>query len=98
MPFVKISVEELVEQKREESETFRKNWDESREEYRLIGEMISLRKSERITQKELANLTGNKQQMISRIENKENMPTLRTFCNLLNAIGYELKIVKKSWD
>ena len=98
MSFVKINVEEFIEQKREESASFKKNWDESREEYRLIGEMISLRKSERITQKELASLTGNKQQMISRIENRENMPTLRTFCNLLNAIGYELQIVKKSWD
>ena len=98
MSFVKINGEELIEQNCEESASFKKNWDESREEYRLIGEMISLRKSERITQKELASLTGNKQQMISRIENRENMPTLRTFCNLLNAIGYELQIVKKSWD
>lgn len=37
-------------------------------EYKLIGEMISLRKQENITQKELASLTGNKQQVISRIE------------------------------
>jgi transcriptional regulator with XRE-family HTH domain len=51
--------------------------------------------AEKVTQSRLAKLTGNKQQVISRIENKENMPTLRTFCNLLSAIGYELQIVKK---
>ena len=38
-----------------------KSWNESREEYKLIGEMISLRKAEKIT-------PGSKQQVISRIE------------------------------
>ena len=95
MPFVQIKVNELIEQKRQESESFKKEWDESRDEYRLIGEMIRLRKQENITQSELANLTGNKQQVISRIEKRENCPSLKTFCNLLNAIGYELQIVKR---
>lgn len=95
MPFVQIKVEEMIEQKKQESESFKKKWDESREEYRLIGEMIRLRKEENITQNELANLTGNKQQAISRIEKRENCPSLKTFCNLLHAIGYELQIVKR---
>ena len=95
MPFVQIKVNELLEQKRHESESFKQEWDESRDEYRLIGEMIRLRKQENITQSELANLTGNKQQVISRIEKRENCPSLKTFCNLLNAIGYELQIVKR---
>ena len=58
--------------------------------------MIRLRKQEKITQSKLAELTGNRQQAISRIENKEVNPSLRVFCNLLNALGYELRIVKKS--
>ena len=41
MPFVKRSVAERIEQKRNESPEFRKAWYSSREEYRLIGEMIS---------------------------------------------------------
>ena len=69
--------------------------DESREEYKLIGEMISIRKQEKITQSRLAELTGCKQQVISRIENKENSPSLRMFSNMLSALGYELQIVKK---
>ena len=58
-------------------------------------QMISLRKQENITQKELASLTGNKQQVISRIERKESIPTIRAFSHMLDALGYELKIVKK---
>lgn len=96
MPFVQVKVDEIIEQKCRESDSFKKVWDDSREEYRLIGEMISLRKAQKMTQSQLAAVTGNKQQVISRIEKKESNPTLRTFCNLLNAIGYELKIVKKT--
>ena len=58
--------------------------------------MISLRKQAKITQKELALLTGNKQQVISRIERKESIPTIRAFSHILNALGYELRIVKKN--
>ena len=96
MPFVKVNIEEEIEKRRQESSTFQKNWDESREEYRLIGEMTSLRKQNKITQSQLAAMTGNKQQVISRIEQKATNPSLRLFCNIISALGYELKIVKKN--
>lgn len=96
MPFVQVSIQEEIERHCQESQSFKKAWEESREEYKLIGEMISLRKQEKITQSRLAELTGNKQQVISRIEKKENSPSLRLFCNILNALGYELQIVKKT--
>ncbi len=62
----------------------------------LIDEMVSIRKKLNISQNKLAELSGNKQQVISRIERKENAPSLKVFCNLLNALGYELRIVEKS--
>ena len=96
MPFMEVNVEKEIERQRENDQEFRKAWDESRNEYKLIGEMISLRKQEKITQKELALLTGNKQQVISRIERRESIPTIRAFSRILNALGYELQIVKKS--
>lgn len=96
MPFVQVNVKDEIEKEKKVSPSFAKAWDESREEYRLIGQMISLRKQEKVTQSKLASLTGNKQQVISRIEKKENSPSLRMFCNLLDALGYELQIVKKS--
>ena len=95
MPFVEINVEKEISRQRENDPKFKKAWDESRAEYKLIGEMISLRKQEKITQKELAELTGNKQQVISRIERKESIPTIRAFSHILDALGYELQIVKK---
>lgn len=95
MPFVEVNVHNEIEKQRQNNPEFRKVWDESRAEYKLIGEMISLRKQENITQKELAELTGNKQQVISRIERKESIPTIRAFSRMLDALGYELQIVKK---
>ena len=45
MPFVKVNIQEEINKLREEDPEFRKAWDDSREEYRLIGEMIKLRKN-----------------------------------------------------
>lgn len=95
MPFEKLNVQEEINKRRSTSKEFEQLWEESREEYRLIGEMISIRKLEKVTQTELAELTGSKQQVISRIEKKENSPSLRMFCNMLQALGYELQIVKR---
>lgn len=95
MPFVEVNVKRQIEEKRQNDPEFRKVWDDSRAEYKLIGEMISLRKKEKITQKELARITGNSQQVISRIETMQNVPTLKVFNNILNALGYELRIEKK---
>lgn len=95
MPFVEVNIQNEIEKQRQNNPEFRKAWDESRAEYKLIGEMISLRKQENITQKELASLTGNKQQVISQIERKESIPTIRAFSHILDALGYELQIVKK---
>ena len=95
MPFVEVNIQNEIEKRRQNDPKFRKAWDESCAEYKLIGEMISLRKQENITQKELAALTGNKQQVISRIERKESIPTIRAFSHILDALGYELQIVKK---
>lgn len=95
MPFVEMNVKDEIDKRKKESETFAKAWNESREEYKLIGEMISLRKKEKITQSQLAAITGSKQQVISRIEKKESSPSLKIFCSMLNALGYELQIVKK---
>lgn len=95
MPFIQVDIGKEIEKHCQESPSFAKAWNESREEYKLIGEMISLRKAEKITQSQLAAITGSKQQVISRIEKKESSPSLKIFCSMLNALGYELQIVKK---
>lgn len=95
MPFLQVDIDREIEKHCQESPSFAKAWNEIREEYKLIGEMISLRKAEKITQSQLAAITGSKQQVISRIEKKESSPSLKIFCSILNALGYELQIVKK---
>lgn len=96
MSFTTINVKDEINKRIQENTEFRKKWENSREEYRLIGEMIKLRKQEKITQSKLANLTGTKQQVISRIEKNEQNISLKLFCRMLDALGYELKIVKKN--
>lgn len=95
MPFVKVDVQKEVEEMCTNNPSFKKAWEENHTEYELIGELIALRKQKKLTQKELAALTGNKQQVISRIERKEMVPSIKIFSNILNALGYELRIVKK---
>ena len=94
MPFVQFNASKEIENQMQNPK-FRKAWEENHAEYELIGQMISLRKQNKITQKELAALIGNKQQVISRIERRESNPSLRLFANILDVLGYELQIVKK---
>ena len=95
MPFIEVDVDKQIEERRQNNPKFRKAWDESHAESELIGEMISLRKQEKITQKELAKLTESSQQCISQIERREFHPTVKGFTKILDVLGYELKIVKK---
>lgn len=61
----------------------------------LINRIIEIREKINLTQTELAKMIGSKQQVISRLEKKEHSPSLKLFCSVVNAMGYELKIVKK---
>ena len=64
-------------------------------EKKLIGEGVRIRKEQNMSQSKLAELTGNKQQAISRTENKEHSPSLKLFYRMVNALGHELQIVKR---
>ena len=61
----------------------------------LIDCLVEIRKKENISQAEMAKMTGSKQQAISRLEKKEHIPSLKLFYNMVNALGYEVQIVKK---
>lgn len=66
----------------------------SNTEKELVDQMVNLRKMQNMSQKQLAEMTGNKQQAISRIEKNEHSPSLQTFCHLLKALGYGIAIEK----
>lgn len=61
----------------------------------LIDRIIEIRKNENISQSELARMTGNSQQTISRFEQKTHNASMYLFSNIINALGYEVQIVKK---
>ena len=95
MPFKQVDVNKQINDIKMNDPKFKKEWDESRNEYKLISEIIKIRKQLGFSQSELAKKSGNKQQVISRIEKKENSPTLKTLCSILNTMGYELVIELK---
>lgn len=64
-------------------------------EKELIDEIVNIRKDKNISQNKLAQMTGNRQQAISRTENKEHSPSLKLFCNMVNALGYDLQLIKR---
>lgn len=96
MPYAELDVKKYIKEEKKKDHEFASAWDESRAEYQLLREFVRLRKERHITQADLAERSGNRQQVISRIEKKESSPTLRTFCTLLDALGYELQIVRKN--
>lgn len=65
------------------------------DDQKLIDNLIEIRKKENVSQAELAEITGNSQQAISRFEKKTHSPSIKMFSNIINALGYEVHLVKK---
>lgn len=95
MSFKQLDINQKIKDKCNVDNEFKQLWEESRTEYQLLAELIKIRKENGLSQTQLAELSGNKQQVISRIENKENSPTLKTLCGLLDVLGYEIKFEPK---
>jgi len=95
MPFEKFDVKEYIASQRNTDPDFKEAWDSSRMEYRLLGELVKLRKAKGISQLVLEERTGIKQQVISRIEKKESSPTLRTLCALADVLDVEIQLVPR---
>ena len=95
MPFEKVNVSALIKERLDADPELKEMWDSSRMEYTVLGDLIKIRKEQGLSQAELAEKSGNKQQAISRLEKKENSPTLKTVCSILNALDYEIRLVPK---
>ena len=96
MPFKEINVKSAIEQQREKDSDFKEAWDSSKMEYALIGQLIAIRKAQELSQGDLAEKLDKSQQAISRIENRDVSPSLKTICSIADSLGYELKLVPKS--
>lgn len=70
----------------------KKEYDALEAEYAIIQSIIDARKIAGITQKELAERTGINQADISKLENGNGNPSLRTLQRLAAGLGKTLKI------
>ena len=70
----------------------KKEYDALEIEYQLKQALIDIRKGQNLTQKELASLTGIHQADISKIENGNANPSLKTLRKLAKGLGATLKI------
>ncbi len=71
---------------------FKKEWDALEPEYQIIKAMLDTRNEKSITQKQLADITGIPQADISRLENGNANPSLRTLKRLAEGMGMQLKV------
>ena len=71
---------------------FKKEWDALEPEYQIIKAMLDTRNEKAITQKQLADITGIPQADISRLENGNANPSLRTLKRLAEGMGMQLKV------
>ena len=63
-------------------------------EHELIMEYIKLRKNEKITQQEIADQSNIIRTTVARIEAGMNSPQVKTLLQMLEPLGYTLKIGK----
>ena len=71
---------------------FKKEYDALEPEFEIIQAMIDARKNSGMTQKELADKTGIAQSDISKIENGNANPSIRTLQRMAKGMGKKLHI------
>jgi len=94
MPFKKMDVKKIVDEKRDDFE-FNEIYLGIEKEYALIRMVVEARKQVGMTQKNLAEKVGMSQQEISRFENEKHIPKLSNFIRILDALDLEIKIESK---
>lgn len=62
-------------------------------EYQLITSFIKLRKSQHLSQQELADASDTIREMVAKIENQIVSPQIKTLIKILEPLGYTIGIV-----
>ena len=75
-----------------QDENFKKEYDALEAEFSIIQAILDARKASGLTQKDLAERTGIAQADISKLENGNANPSLRTLQRLANGLGMKLKL------
>lgn len=71
---------------------FKEEWDALEPEYQIIKAMLNSRIEKSLTQQQLSEITGIPQADISRLENGNANPSLRTLQRLAEGMGMKLKL------
>lgn len=88
---MKDDFERMLEEQLKDEE-FRKEWEALNPEYTIMKAMIEARTSQGLTQKELSMRSGIAQGDISKMENGNANPSIKTLQRLAYAMGKTLKI------
>lgn len=78
--------------KQMQNEEFRKEYEALEPEFAIIQAIIDARQETGLTQRELSERTGIAQSDISKLENGNANPSIRTLKRLAEAMGKQLKI------
>ena len=71
---------------------FRKEWDVLEPEFTIVQALMEARKNVGMTQKQLSERTGISQSDISKLENGDGNPSLKTLKRLASAMNMNLKL------
>ena len=71
---------------------FRAEWDALEPEFQIVRAIVEGRAAKGITQKELADITGINQGDISKLENGNGNPSLRTLERIAKGLDMRLKL------
>ena len=85
------TLNEMLENQMQD-EKFRKEYEEMQPEIDVIRAIVDARTSQNLTQKELSERTGINQAHISKLENGNANPSIKTLQRLAAALGKTLKI------
>lgn len=71
---------------------FRAEWERQEPEFVVIRAILEARRAKHLSQKQLSELTGINQADISRIENGNANPSIKTLQRLAEGLGMKLKL------
>lgn len=81
-----------LDEKENKNEQLKKWGDLYRIEKDIINVIVNTRKEKKMSQQDIANLTGLKQPAIARIENQVNSPQLDTLIKILDALDIKITL------
>jgi len=84
--------EEFKKKRFEEDPELKKEYDKLELEYKIISQIIDLRRKKKISQKQLAELLNTKQPSIARLESGDYNPSIDFLKKIAEVLGAELEI------